>query len=110
MHLSLLQGEKIMNNSAKHLIAHLTSWSPDCDNPDIETVLDFLWYFYTDEHPIYSETIKQSFQNLESVFDSLTLEHADLLFAEVCSLCQEHEKLAFLEGLHLGAKLVQELM
>ena len=99
-----------MNSYIKKLRHYLASFAVDCDNPDIETVLDFLWYSYTMEHPIYSETIKQSFQNLEPVFDSLTLEHADLLFAEVCSLCQEHEKLAFLEGLHLGAKLVQELM
>ena len=98
-----------MNHSVNNLLAHLSSWTPDCDIPNIETVLDFLWYFYTEEHPIYSESIKQGFQNLEPVFDSLTPDHADLLFAEVCSLCQEHEKLAFLAGVHLGAKLVQEL-
>lgn len=99
-----------MDNFVIHLLDHLASWSPDCDNPEVETMLDFLWYSYMEEKPLYSTTIKESLQHLEPVFEALTLEHADLLFLEVCRLCQEYERLAFLTGVHLGAKLVQELM
>jgi len=78
-------------------------------DPDITTMLDFLWTAYTQENPIYNEAIRQGFIAMEPVFEALSLEDADSLLRAVCSICLEHEHLAFLSGLHVGAALAKEL-
>lgn len=98
-----------MNPYIKKLNDHLKTWSPNYGDPEIETILEFLWYAYTTENPIYNDTIKQGFADLWPVFDALSLENADLLLHAVCGLCQEHEHMAFLAGIHVGAKLTEEL-
>ena len=78
-------------------------------NPDIFNALDFLYQAYTQDHPIDSPAIQRSFQKLDSVFDQLSFDDANLLFSTVCFLCLEHEEIAFKEGVKVGFLFSTEL-
>ena len=75
----------------------------------IETMLEFLWTAYTQENPVYNETIRGLFASMEPILGKLSFSDSDDLFRIICSVCVEHERMAFLSGLHVGAKLMQEL-
>lgn len=79
------------------------------EDPSIHTMLDFLWRTYTEINPIISSEIKDGFSSLGEIFDLLPFEKQDLLFQVVCGLCLEHEKLAFTQGICVGAKIMSEL-
>ena len=98
-----------MQDYIKQLKAYLTNTTLNYGDPDITTMLDFLWTAYTQENPTYNEAIRQGFLAMEPVFETLSLEDADNLLRVVCSVCLEHERLAFLSGLHVGAALEKEL-
>lgn len=81
------------------------------DNPlifsdqDIGDILDFLWWTYTEEHPVDNDNIREQFSRLREVWDSLSDEAVDKLFAVTCTLCLEYERLAFREGMKVGMHL-----
>ena len=106
-------------NAGKELIAlhrYIKILSQKLTNPpvepntaDIQTMLDFLWSAYTDEHPIDSNLIRKKFTLLETIFDQLSFDDSNLLFSVTCGLCSEYERLAFLEGLRVGACIIAEI-
>ena len=98
-----------MSKYIENLKEYFDHYTFNYGDPDITTMLDFLWTAYTQENPIYNETIRQGFIAMEPVFEALSLEDADSLLRVVCNICLEHERLAFLSGLHVGAALAKEL-
>ncbi len=74
-----------------------------------ESVMEFLYWNYAENNPIGNEKIRNSFAKLRRQYPHLSLEEFDPIFTTVSSLCEEHEHLAFLEGLHLGVTLMTEL-
>ena len=98
-----------MNQNIKNLTQHLLEKTSNYGATDINSLLEFLWYCYTEYNPIHTKTIQKHFEDLEPIMESLSFDDSTLLFTSVCSLCTEYEKQAFLEGLHLGVHLHQEL-
>lgn len=76
---------------------------------DAESVMDLLFWYYTEYNPINNQKIKDGFAALRNQFPQLSLQEFDPIFSIVSDLCMEHERLAFLEGLRLGVTLMQEL-
>lgn len=98
-----------MNPYIHNLKAYLSEHRPNYGAPEISSLLEFVWQTYTAENPIDSDQIRALFDSLGPIHDTLSLEDSDLLFQTVCSLCIEHERVAFLEGLRTGARLTTEL-
>jgi len=98
-----------MNNYIDALKNYFEEYLLYYEDPSIHNILDFLWRTYTEINPIYSSEMKDGFSTLEDIFDLLPFEKQDLLFHAVCGLCLEHEKLAFTQGIHVGAKIMSEL-
>ena len=76
---------------------------------DMESVLEVLYWYYAENNPIDNQKIRDSFAKLRSQFPNLSMQEFDPIFDTVSELCEEHERLAFYEGLRLGATLMIEL-
>lgn len=74
-----------------------------------ESLLEFLYWHYSEDNPIDSQKIRDGFAKLRSQFPHLSLQEFDPIFIMVSDLCVECGRLAFYEGLHLGAALMTEL-
>lgn len=89
--------------------AYLKEQQSNNGSENIHSLLEFLWEAYTYVHPIDSEKIRETLGLLEPVSRALAWDEANLLDDTVCELCVEHGRVAFLEGLHVGARLIAEL-
>lgn len=69
-----------------------------------------IYQFYTEYNPIDNEEIQCQFRSLAHFFEHLSPEELDMVFDIICQLCSSHERLAFLEGLHVGAQLILGLI
>lgn len=75
---------------------------------DAESVLDMLFWNYTEYNQIDNEKIKAQFAKLRDYL-SLSAQEYDEVFYIVGDLCIEHSRLAFREGMRLVLALLQEL-
>lgn len=73
------------------------------------SLLDMLYMWYVEWNPINSEEIRQDFMKLESYLTGCTEKQVDDAMDIFTRLCQNHEQIAFLEGLHAGIRLACEL-
>ena len=71
------------------------------------SLLDMLYMWYVEWNPVNSEEIKQDFLKLESC--CCAEKQIDGVLDIISRLCQNHEQVAFLEGLHVGIRLALEL-
>ena len=76
---------------------------------DYLSVMNLLYWIYTEYNPIDDKKLKDGFAKLRSQFPHLSLQEFDPVFTTVSDLCADHERLAFYEGLRLGVTLMQEL-
>lgn len=76
---------------------------------DAQSVMNLLYWTYTEYNPIDDKKLKNGFAKLRSQFPHLSLQDFDPVFDTVSDLCIDHERLAFYEGLRLGFTLMQEL-
>lgn len=77
----------------------------DCDHP----ALDSLYWHYTESHSMSNNITKQADQDLYVCLEALSLEDNNKVFDLVATLCAEHERIAFLAGLQVGAQLMLEI-
>ena len=56
------------------------------------------------------EEISEGFRELEEFLCSLPLEDNDAVFTLCCNLCSIYQRMAFMDGLQYGARLMQEIM
>lgn len=88
-----------------YIETHQIRFDDDCGFP----ALDALYWHYSSCHSMTSEKAKQASADLNACLKSLSWEDNDLVFSHVNALCAEHERIAFLAGLQLGAQLMLEL-
>ena len=55
------------------------------------------------------EQIKENFDELYLQMNGMTLREMDKIICPVCTLCRDHEKAGFIEGIKIGIPLSQEL-
>lgn len=72
------------------------------------SVSELLYEYYTEENPIDTEEIRESFREIDQVIRKLSVQENDRVFTLTCRLCSQHERLAFLEGLRVGMQLLLE--
>ncbi len=98
-----------MDNYIKWLCQYVSDnpilFDVDCDHP----ALDSLYWHYGESHYMGNETTKAVSSELNDELARLSYEENNKVFSLVGALCAEHERIAFLAGLHLGAQLMLEL-
>ena len=89
----------------QYIAANPVQFDYDCDHP----ALDSLYWHYTESHSMGNNITKQADQDLYVCLESLSLEDNNKVFNLVATLCAEHERIAFLAGLQVGAQLILEI-
>ena len=85
---------------------------PDNFYGDVDTLLELIYFHYTEYSPVETPEFKAAIHPLERPLRSLveTDEEAEEYMNIVFELCIAYERQAYTEGMKLGARLVMELM
>ena len=93
-----------MNEYLTALQTHLTTQQPTSQN-----LLDLLYDAYNDTTGMDNADIKADFEKLYRLMNGKPLQEIDEIIYAVCTLCRDHEKAGFIEGVKVGIGLGQEL-
>ena len=76
---------------------------------DTKSILELLFNAYTEVTGLDNETIREDFNALYAAMNGKSLREMDEILYPVCTLCRDHEKAGFEEGIKVGIRLAQEL-
>ena len=93
-----------MNDYLTALQTHLTTQQSTNQN-----LLDLLYEAYNDTTGMDNEEIKADFEELYQLMNGKPLQEIDEIIYTVCTLCRDHEKAGFVEGVKVGMSLAREL-
>ena len=93
-----------MNEYLTALQTHLTTQQSTNQN-----ILDLLYDAYNDTTGMDNEEIKAHFEELYQLMNGNPLKEIDEIIYAVCTLCRDHERAGFVEGVKVGIGLGQEL-
>ena len=93
-----------MNEYLTALQTHLTTQQSTNQN-----LLDLLYEAYNGTTGMDNEAIKADFEKLYQLMNGKPLQEIDEIIYAVCTLCRDHEKAGFIEGVKVGIGLGQEL-
>ena len=74
-----------------------------------QNILDLLFDAYNDTTGMDNAAIKADFEELYQLMNGKPLQEIDEIIYAVCTLCRDHEKTGFIEGVKVGIGLGQEL-
>ena len=83
--------------------------SHEFDLGDGESVLGALFECHNENNPYDNEQIKKDFNELYIAMNGMPLREMDKIIYTVCTLCRDHERAGFEEGVKVGFRLEQEL-
>lgn len=75
---------------------------------DEESFLAMLYECYEDVNGMDDETIKADFNQLYQVMNGKTIREMDEIIYPVCTLCRDHQRSGFIEGIKVGIQLAIE--
>ena len=96
-----------MRKYLEKLQAYAASSDRGKDAP--ETILEMLYDAYGEYHNTEDEGIRMAFQQLYGAMHGKSLMEQDEIIYAVCTLCRDHEKAGFIEGIKVGMSLAKEL-
>ena len=96
-----------MNTFFETLKTHIEQHPPNCG--DGESVLTMLYECHNENSPYDNEQIKADFNELYQQMNGMPLREMDKIIYPVCTLCKNHKKTGFIEGIKIGIRLHQEL-
>lgn len=76
---------------------------------DGESVLTMLYEYHNENSPYDNEQIKADFNALYQQMNGMPLREMDKIIYPVCTLCRDHEKAGFVEGIRIGVAISKEL-
>lgn len=88
-----------------YIKANPTKFDEDCPLP----ALDSLYWHYSECHLMMNAKTKQASRELISYLHFLPAKKRDAIYCLASTLSAEHESIAFIAGLQLGAQLMMEL-
>lgn len=91
------------------LKTYIVEHPPDYGDGNAQSILEMLYTCYNQYNRMDTEEIKAGFDDLYRHMNGIPLRDMDGIIDTVCTLCREHEKSGFLEGVKVGMRLKQEL-
>lgn len=98
-----------MHPYVERLRQELDKAQPCYGYSEADSLLEMLYMWYVEWNPINSDQIQRDFFSLEAYMSGCSEKQIDEAQDIVSCLCQNHEKLAFLEGIRVGVRLAAEL-
>ena len=74
-----------------------------------ENILEVLFDAYNESSGFDNAAIKADFEELYRLMNGKSLKEIDEIIYAVCTLCRDHEKAGFVEGVKVGSMLFREL-
>lgn len=74
-----------------------------------ESILEVLFDAYNESSGFDNIAIKADFEELYRLMNGKSLKETDEIIYAVCTLCRDHEKAGFVEGVKVGSMLFREL-
>ena len=74
-----------------------------------ESILEVLFDAYNESSGFDNAAIKADFEELYRIMSGKPLKEIDEIIYAVCTLCRDHEKAGFLEGIKTGAALARAI-
>lgn len=79
------------------------------DFGDGDSVLTLLYEAYAESNRMDDGTIKEDFNELYRLMNGMDLREMDRIIYPVCTLCRDHQRSGFVEGVKIGILLQAEL-
>ena len=96
-----------MKNYFEKLRCHIAENPPDFGDGD--SVLTLLYEAYAESNRMDDGTIKNDFNELYRQMNGMELREMDKIIYPVCTLCRDHQRSGFVEGVKIGILLQAEL-
>ena len=93
-----------MNEFMTVLETHLATRQPNYPD-NAESILEVLFDAYNESSGFDNAVIKADFDELYRLMNGKTLKEIDEISYAVCTLCRDHEKAGFIEGVKIGMEL-----
>ena len=90
------------------LQAKLATQQPNYTD-NAESILEVLFDAYNESSGFDNATIRANFEELYRLMNGKPLKEIDEIIYAVCTLCRDHEKSGFIEGVKVGMRLAKEL-
>lgn len=95
---------------AKAFLERIRSRAFDFQEPDADSVLEFLYSAYSNDQDQDPDEIRQGFVEMDKYLEGIvSLEENNTVFEIVCKLCSACEKRVFIDAIQIGAQLMLEL-
>lgn len=98
-----------MKDHFEILKTYIAEHPPNFGDGSAQSILEMLYTCYNQYNRMDTEEIKAGFDDLYHHMNGIPLRDMDGIIDTVCTLCREHEKAGFLEGVKVGMRLKQEL-
>ena len=95
-----------MENYIRTLHAYVSSHEPNFG--DGESVLTLLYEAYAECNKMDDGTLKEDFNELYLLMNGMPLRDMDKIIYPVCTLCRDHQRSGFVDGVKVGVRLAQE--
>ena len=96
-----------MKTYFEKLRAYIAENPPDFG--DGESVLTMLYEAYAESNRMVDGIIKEDFNELYRLMNGMELREMDKIIYPVCTLCRDHQRSGFVEGVKVGMRLREEL-
>ena len=96
-----------MKNYFEQLRTHIEENPPDFGDGD--SVLTLLYEAYAESNRMDDGTIREDFNELYRQMNGMDLREMDKIIYPVCTLCRDHQRSGFVEGVKVGIRLKSEL-
>lgn len=91
------------------LRTYIAEHPPEYGDGNAQSILEMLYTCYNQYNRMDTEEIKAGFDDLYRHMNGIPLRDMDGIIDTVCTLCREHEKAGFVEGIILGIQLKYEI-
>ncbi len=95
--------EKYIQALREYVLSH----DPSC--ADGETILGMLYECHNKNFHYDNDEIKADFNELYRQMNGMELREMDKIIYPVCTLCRDHQRSGFVEGVKVGVRLREEL-
>ena len=98
----------MVNEYVEILKRHMAEHPPNYGS-DANSILEMLYSYYHESNNTDTDSVKDAFEELYQRMHGMSLREMDRIIAAVCTLCREHGKAGFVEGVKTGIMINKEL-
>ena len=93
----------------RKLSAYIAEHPPVLHSEDADTILDMLFWAYSETSCADGQAVLQYNENLNRLLNGLPTERVNTIIDTVNDLCWEYDRQGFIYGFKLGMRLEQEI-